>query len=153
MNTFRFLLVVASLCLSQNIQAQWRLLYHSKDVTTEKMVAEEPDMASQIQSIESRGSLSKYLVVRFSNHQKSLVLKKDVWGYVDDNYRIWRSCDKEMYLVTRYNNGGWVEYVANRLTTGGRIYPQVMYSRTLDSQISTVWLQAMSDVPPMYIVR
>ncbi len=152
MNTFRFFLLVASLCQSQNVQAQWRLIYQSKDLTSEKIVAEMVDTESQIRSIESRGSLSKYLIVRFSNHQKSLVLKKAVWGYVDDDNRIWRSCDREVYLVTRYN-GGWVEYVANRLTASGRIYPQLMYSRTLDSRICPNWLQAMSDVPPTYIVR
>ncbi|MFD2935269.1 hypothetical protein [Spirosoma flavum] len=147
MHIFRLFLFVIGFSFSQGVQAQWRLLYQSKDI------ANAPDTTSPIKLIESRGALSKYIVVHFSNHEKILVLKKDIWGYADGSNRIWRSYDKEFYLVTSYN-GAWVDYVVDRLVanTRNQIF-QPLYSRTLDSRISAIWTKAMSDVSPSYRVR
>ncbi|GAB2541497.1 hypothetical protein [Spirosoma aerophilum] len=149
MRSFRIILFVIGLSLSQATRAQWRLLYKSQDI-----VAPGADTALSITSIESRGLFSKYLVVRSDNQPKSLVLKNAVWGYVDGNNRVWRSYDKDSYLLVKYN-GGWAEYAINRFVSGTsfRTYMQPMYSRTLDSPIHSTWQAAMKDVPPSFILK
>ena len=152
MNAFRLFLLVAGLFFSLSAEAQWRLLYQSQDI-----LVEASDTMPSIDFIESRGTLSKYAIVHFSNRPKALVLKKSFWGFIDGRNRTWRSYQREFYLITSFN-GGWVEYVINRIginTRSGSQYNtlQRTYSRTLDSRISSVWSDAMSDVPPNYILR
>lgn len=128
--------------------AQWRLLYRSEDL------AIQPDSVSDISSIESRGTMSKYLIVRHYNRKRELVPKSAVWGYVDNENGVWRSYDRELYRIIYYN-GGWVEYSINRMVSARSfaLYKAVMYSRNLDSKIKASWLQAMADAPPGHIVR
>ena len=149
MHPVRMLLLLVGLALSLRTQAQWRLIYQSKDI-----VATASDTTRFFTSIESRGTLSKYLIVRSDDRQKSLVLKDAVWGYVDGNNGVWRTYEKECFLLVRYN-GGWAEYVVNRLVSSGssRTFMQPMYSRTLDSRIYASWQEAMRDVPPSFILK
>ncbi|MVM37683.1 hypothetical protein GO730_08860 [Spirosoma sp. HMF3257] len=145
----RFLLLFLCIVLSQNVNAQWRLIYQSKDI-----LAEEADTTNKITSIQSRGALSKYLVVHSGSQQKTLVPKKAIWGYIDGNNRLWRSYNKEFYQVINYN-GGWVEYGITRLVPGrpSQSFNLQLFSRTLDSRVYSNWMKAMGDLSQNYIVR
>ncbi|MVM30170.1 hypothetical protein GO755_09005 [Spirosoma sp. HMF4905] len=145
----RFLLLLVCITLSQGVQAQWRLIYTSKDI-----LAEESDTIHKITSIHSRGALSKYLIVHSSDQSKKRVLKKDIWGYIDGDNKLWRSYNKEFYMVTNYN-GGWVEYAITRLVPDrpSQSFNLLLYSRTLDSRVYSNWMKAMGDLPQNYIVR
>lgn len=142
--------LLASLA-GKSVSAQWRLLQHSQDMYRQQVV---PDSANQITAIDSRGVLSKYLVVHFAHAKRQLVAKKAVWGFIDGQGATWRSYQKELFLVLRYN-GGWVEYAVNRpvRTRLTATYAATMYSRTLDSKITSSWTKAMADSPPGHISR
>ena len=123
--------LLAELSVSQPIKAQCTIIYQSQDLTNG------PD-----------------LIVRYEHDKRKLVSKKSVWGYIDKYRNIWRSYDKELFLVVKCD-GGWIEYLIDRpvkarLTAS---YKAVMYSRTLDSKIDSNWSKAMSDAPFGFIVR
>ncbi|GAB4038141.1 hypothetical protein GCM10028774_35430 [Spirosoma jeollabukense] len=112
------------------------------------------DTLDQITSIESRGAMSKYLIVRYAHSKRKLIPKNSIWGFIDSRKAVWRSYEKELFLVIK-NNGGWVEYAVNRpvRTRLTAMHGAIMYSRTLDSRIRSNWSDAMADVPKGYIVR
>ncbi|AKD56640.1 hypothetical protein [Spirosoma radiotolerans] len=151
MNFLKVFALIGGLIFCNAVNAQWRLLQKSQDILIE------PDTTNKIELIVSRGSFSKYLIVSYFNGEKKLVLKKEIWGYVDDKKEIWRSYKKEFYRVIKYN-GGWVEYAVDRSIQSSRlrsygVYSLLLYSRTLDSSIHTNWSEAMSDIPSTYILR
>jgi hypothetical protein len=131
------------------VSAQWRLLLRSQDIDPQQAI---PDSTNQITGIESRGIMSKYLVVHYAHAKRALIAKKAVWGFVDGQGAIWRSYQKELFLVLR-DNGGWVEYAVNRplRTRLTATYAATMYSRTLDSKITSSWTKAMEAIPPGHI--
>jgi hypothetical protein len=156
MNWLRLLILLQGILYNQLANAQCRILYRSQDLLNipdqNKVIT--PDTSNPITDIESRGVLSKYLVVRYAHARRKLMPKKSIWGFVDSHQAVWRSYHKELFLVLKYN-GGWVEYaierpVRTRLTA---LYWAVMYSRTLDSKIKSTWTDAMKDVPAGYIAR
>lgn len=156
MNRLLLLVLLVGVLTMQQASAQCKLIYRSQELTVraDPDLVAKPDTGNQIVSIESRGVLSKYLVVHYEHLQRALVPKDEVWGYVDDQHTAWRSYHKELFRVIKYN-GGWVEYVINR-PVGTRLTPTyyaVMYSRTLDSPIRANWSQAMADVPLGHIIR
>ncbi|GAB4017517.1 hypothetical protein GCM10028808_49110 [Spirosoma migulaei] len=151
MNARVYLFLVLACLFGKPVSAQWRLLYHSQDINKQQDTSH---TTNQITSIESRGVLSKYLVVQYAQIKRKLIAKKSVWGLVDGQGAIWRSYQKELFLVLRYN-GGWVEYVVNRpvRTRLTATYAASMYSRTLDSKITSSWTKAMEEIPPGHISR
>ncbi|MVM32084.1 hypothetical protein GO755_18690 [Spirosoma sp. HMF4905] len=156
MNPLLFLVLLAGLLKIQQANAQCKIIYRSQDLTvrTDQDLVARPDTGNHITSIESRGILSKYLVVHYEHTKRALIPKKEIWGYIDSQKTAWRSYQKELFRVIKYNEG-WVEYVINR-PVGTRLTPTynaVMYSRTLDSPIRTNWSQAMADVPLGHIIR
>ena len=152
MKILHFLLLLILLLLTQKAEAQLRLVYRSQDLIAE------PDSGEHIKSIESRGALSKYITVCYVDNTKTLIPKKEIWGYVGVNKEIWRSYKKEFYRVVNYNSY-WVEYVIDRLVQSERsrkeynTYSMTVYSRTLDSSIYLTWSEAMADIPPTFILR
>lgn len=154
MNSLRLVFLFLGIVYGQLANAQCKLLYHSQDlpVTPDQDVV--PDTTDQITSIESRGTLSKYLIVHYAHSRRKLIPKNSIWGYVDNRKAIWRSYEKELFLVIK-NNGGWVEYAVNRpvRTRLTAMHGAIMYSRTLDSDIKSNWADAMADVPKGYIVH
>ncbi|WP_460938710.1 hypothetical protein [Spirosoma humi] len=156
MNWLRFLILGTGTLSGQWVDAQCRILYRSQElvVQPDQYVAIIPDTAAQITAIESRGVLSKYLLVHYAHAKRKLLLKSSIWGFVDSRQAVWRSYNKELFLVLNYNSS-WVEYAIER-PVGTRLsatYPAVMYSRTLDSEIKSTWNDAIKDVSPGYIVR
>lgn len=156
MNRILLLGLLVGLLNVQQVSAQCKLIYRSQELTARvnQDALIRSDTSDQITAIESRGVLSKYLVVHYEHIQRALVPKKEVWGYIDNKNTAWRSYQKELFQVVKYN-GGWVEYVINR-PVGTRLTPTyyaVMYSRTLDSPIRANWAQAMSDVPLGHVAR
>lgn len=158
MYLLRLLLLISVLILSamHPVAAQYRILYRSQDLTTrsDQDTVIYSDTTDRITAIESRGILSKYLIVRYAHSKRKLIAKNAIWGFIDPRGAIWRSFEKELFLVIKYN-GGWVEYVIERpvrirLTP---TYGAIMYSRTLDSKIRLVWSDAMADAPLGYIVH
>ena len=141
-------LLTGLLTVSQPIKAQCTIVYQSQDLMNG------PDSTSEVSAVESRGALSKYLIVRYVHNRRKLVPKKAVWGYIDKYRNIWRSYDKELFLVIKCS-GGWIEYVIDRpvKTKLTASYKAVMYSRTLDSKIESNWSKAMADAPFGFIVR
>ncbi|MFD2936352.1 hypothetical protein [Spirosoma flavum] len=154
MKAKRSLLLVLAILASQPIYAQWRLLFRSQDIQQTLNLMTLTDSANSIMAIESRGVLSKYLIVRYSRSKRKLVAKDSIWGFVDGNGAIWRCYEKELFLVIN-SNRGWVNYAINR-PVGTRLtamYGARMYSRTLDSKIKSNWSEAMADIPQGYILR
>src|SRR4051812_36419877 len=115
MNWLKFLILGVSILTSQRVDAQCRLLYWSQELTTKpsQSMAIVADTANQITSVESRGALSKYLIVHYAHAKRKLLLKNSIWGFVDSRQAVWRSYKKELFLVLNYN-GGWVEYAIER---------------------------------------
>ncbi|CAN5284325.1 hypothetical protein BH09BAC4_BH09BAC4_26270 [soil metagenome] len=154
MNSLRLVFLLLGVVYGQLTNAQCRLLYHSQDliITPDQDVV--PDTTDQITSIESRGALSKYLIVHYAHSRRKLIAKTSIWGYVDSRNAVWRSYEKELFLVIK-NNGGWIEYAVNRpvRTRLTAMHGAIMYSRTLDSDIKSNWADAMADVPKGYIVH
>lgn len=152
----QFLILGVGLLSGQQVDAQCRILYRSQDLTIkpDQNRAIVADTANQIIAVESRGALSKYLIVRYAHAKRKLLLKNSIWGFVDSHQAVWRSYNKELFLVLKYNSS-WIEYAIER-PVGTRLsvtYPAVMYSRTLDSKIKSTWGDAMKDIPPGYIIR
>lgn len=156
MNWLRFLTLVTVVLHSQQINAQCKLIYHSKDLSINSYQSETTvvDTAAQITAVESRGVLSNYLILRYGQSRRKLILKNSIWGFIDSHQAIWRSYQKELFLVRTYNTN-WVEYIIQR-PIGTRltaVHEEVMYSRTLDSKIEATWSNAMKDVLPGYLIR
>lgn len=156
MKWLRFLILGVGTLYNQRADAQCRILNWSQELTIRpsESTAVVADTANQITSIESRGVLSKYLIVHYAHAKRKLLLKNSIWGFVDSRQAVWRSYKKELFLVLNYN-GSWVEYAIERpiRTRLSATYQAVMYSRTLDSKIKSTWTDAIKDVPPGYIVR
>ncbi len=154
MKSIYVLLLVFSCLVSQPIQAQWRLLFRSQDIRQTPDATTLTDTLNSITAIESRGVLSKYLIVRYRHSRRRLIAKDSVWGFVDGYGTIWRSYEKELFVVTDFN-GGWVQYAINRpvRTRLSAMYWAPMYSRTLDSKIKSSWSEAMADVPAGHMLR
>ncbi|GAB4043255.1 hypothetical protein [Spirosoma litoris] len=151
MNWLRLIPLLLGLLYSQQTDAQYRILYRSQDLSIRPDL---PDTADQITAIESRGALSKYLIVRYAHAKRQLLLKSSIWGFIDSRQAVWRSYKKELFLLLKYNNN-WVEYAIERpiATRLSAMYPAIMYSRTLDSKIKSNWGDAMKDVPPGFVVH
>ncbi|OJW70908.1 MAG: hypothetical protein BGO59_32295 [Spirosoma sp. 48-14] len=144
-------MLVGSWLISQPIHAQWRLLFQSQDIYQPSNRATPSDT---ITAIESRGVLSKYLIIRYRHSRRRLMAKDSVWGFVDGYGTIWRSYEKELFVLVDFN-GGWVNYAINRpvRTRLSAMYWAPMYSRTLDSKIKSSWSEAMADIPAGHILR
>ncbi|WP_461114841.1 hypothetical protein [Spirosoma jeollabukense] len=154
MNSLRLVFLLLGIWYGQLASAQCRILYHSQDIAVTPVQDVMADTLDQITSIESRGAMSKYLIVRYAHSKRKLIPKNSIWGFIDSRKAVWRSYEKELFLVIK-NNGGWVEYAVNRpvRTRLTAMHGAIMYSRTLDSRIRSNWSDAMADVPKGYIVR
>lgn len=150
MNNLRYTLLLLCLMGMQTAQAQWQLLYKSQDIL------QLPDSGTHVQSdnpivlIEPRGTWSKFLIVRYAHTKRQLVPKKQVWGFTDSTWAIWRYYQNDLCKIMKYN-GTWVEYAIYRTWSNRNGRPTIWYepgfSRTLDGKIWPTWQAAMADLP------
>ena len=144
--------------MSQPLRAQWRLIYKSGDIDSIWVANKTASIntSNPITSIERRGELSRFLIVRYAHSKRQLVATKDVWGFTDSTNTVWRYFGGDLCRVVNYNGAG-VEYAIYRTfsrlrTNRPEVYYTPGYSRTLDSKIETTWEKAMEDIPSGHIL-